>query len=81
MSSKKRMIYMKTTKDDLELPVAVAESPTELGRMLGINPNVVSSSISKGIKCYHRIEIEEDEDEHNPDKRDAHRDQKNRCRA
>lgn len=66
---RQRYLYLKTSRDDLELPVAVAEFPAELGDMLGISPNVVSSSISKGIKCYHKIEIdEEDIDcEYNPD--------------
>lgn len=64
-----KTLYTKTSKDDLELPEAVAESPRELGMMLGINPNVVSSSFSRGIKCYHKIEIDEEDNdcEYNPD--------------
>ena len=50
-------LYMKTTVDEYELPVAIADSPGELARMLGTNANVVSSSISHKRPGWHRIEI------------------------
>lgn len=81
MSSKKKMIYMKTTKDVLELPEAVADTGAELAKMVGVTVGTLYSFISRGTRGYHKIEIEEDEDEHSPDKRDTHSDQKNRCRA
>ena len=39
-------IWMKVTKDEYELPVAVADSPMELARILGISSNTINSSIS-----------------------------------
>jgi hypothetical protein len=53
-------LYVKTTKDDLELPIAVADSPSELARMLGTTRGTVESSISKHHKGWHRIIIEEE---------------------
>lgn len=39
-------VYMKITKDKYELPVAVANSAVELARMLGIQTEVIYSSMS-----------------------------------
>ena len=50
------MLYLRTTVDELELPVAVAESPGELAEMLGTNANVVSSSISHQRPGWFRVE-------------------------
>ena len=50
------MLYLRTTVDELELPVAVAESPGELAEMLGTNTNVVSSSISHQRPGWFRLE-------------------------
>lgn len=57
-------LYMLVTKDELELPIAVADSPAELGRMIGVNANTISSAISKaesrGNKSrYVRVEVGE----------------------
>lgn len=56
-------LYLRTTTDKLELPVAVAESPTELGRMLGLAPGSVSTSISKHHKGWFKLEVEDEMDE------------------
>jgi len=53
------MLYMRTTMDEFELPVAVAASAKELARMLNVTPNMVSSSISKHYKGWYRIQEEE----------------------
>lgn len=58
---KKRMIYMKTTKDDFELPEAVADTGAELAKMVGVTVGTLYSFISRGTRGYHKIEIEEDE--------------------
>lgn len=50
---------MLTTRDKYELPVAVAESPSELEKMTGIKRKSILSCISRGLKGYHRIEIDE----------------------
>lgn len=61
----KKYLYMKVTRDEFELPVAVADSVAELAKMLGIKPNTVSRSLSRqkchGRKsCYRKVEIIED---------------------
>jgi hypothetical protein len=40
-------IWMKVTSDDLELPVAVADSAEELAEMLGISRATIYASISR----------------------------------
>ena len=50
------MLYLRTTVDEYELPVAVAESPGELAEMLGTNANVVSSAISHKCPGWFRLE-------------------------
>lgn len=52
-------LYMKTTYDEYELPVAVADSPKELAEMIGTSASVVSSSISHGRCTFHKIVIED----------------------
>ena len=59
-------IYMKVTKDEYELPVAVADSLAELARMLGIKPQSIYDSMSH-VKSrgswspYIRVEIGDEE--------------------
>lgn len=62
------ILYMKTTSDEYELPLAVAESPRELAEMIGIKVASVASTISRikngkpeATKCYHIVEVEDDE--------------------
>lgn len=55
-------LYIKTTMDDLELPVAVAGSAKELAEMTGTTAASVLSSISHKHKGWNRVEVE-DEDE------------------
>ena len=56
----KRVLYMRTTVDELELPIAVAETPGDLAKMLGTTANSVSCSISHHHKGWHRIEYPDD---------------------
>ena len=63
MMKKPEVIYMKTTLDELELPEAVAGSAAELADMLGTTRGVVYSSLAHGHKGWHRVIIEEDEDD------------------
>lgn len=53
-------LYMKTTTDRYELPIAVEDTPTKLARRLGLNRDSVATMCSKQISGYHRIEIEPD---------------------
>ena len=53
-------LYIKTTRDKYELPVAVADSPAELGIMTGKSANAVLSLISKRSRGWYKIEIEDE---------------------
>lgn len=52
-------LYLRTTNDKYELPIAVAESPTELAKLLGTSEGSVSSSISKKHRGWFKIEVED----------------------
>ncbi|MFI3171421.1 MAG: hypothetical protein R3Y58_03480 [Eubacteriales bacterium] len=41
--------YMTVTPDEYELPIAVAESVTELSEILGISCNSISTALSRGL--------------------------------
>ena len=49
-------LYIKTTLDEYEFPVAVAGSALELARMLNTSTNVVYSCISKKCKGWYKVE-------------------------
>jgi hypothetical protein len=54
-------LYLATTHDKYELPVAVADSPRELARIMGTTSGSISSSISHKRPYWYKIEEEEDE--------------------
>ena len=60
-------VYMKITKDKYELPVAVAESTTELAKICGLkNSGSVRSLINEPIRLgfratYIKVEVNEDD--------------------
>jgi transcriptional regulator with XRE-family HTH domain len=56
-------LYVRTTTDELELPVAVAGSAKELAEMTGTTAACVLSSISHGYKGWERVEVEDDDAE------------------
>lgn len=56
-------LYMCTTLDEYELPIAVAETRNELARMLGRTVNSIQSCFSHKSRGYVEIEVEDDEDE------------------
>ena len=43
-------IYMEVTKDEFELPLAVADSVYELARICGVTPSTVMHSVSTTSK-------------------------------
>ncbi len=55
-------LYVKYSKDWPYLPEAVADSKTELAKILGKTVNCVVTSYSKGRKTYVEVEVEEDGD-------------------
>lgn len=56
-----KKLYVKTTGDKLDLPVAVADSPGELAKMLGTTAKSVLSAISHKHKGWYRVDVEEEE--------------------
>lgn len=59
------ILYLRTTIDEYELPIAVAESATELARLLGTSQGCVSSSISHKRPGWFRLDFEEEKDGEN----------------
>lgn len=57
------MLYMKTTTDEYELPIAVEDSPTALAKKLGIDRNSISSMCSKKVSGYYKIDVDLEEEE------------------
>ena len=53
---KLKCLYIRTTTDEYELPIAVGESPKELAEILGTTPGCVSSSISHKRPGWYRVE-------------------------
>lgn len=66
-------LYVRTTTDELELPVAVAGSAKELAEMTGTTAACVLSSISHGYKGWKRVELEDDDAEMYEMRRQDHR--------
>ena len=60
---RKIKLYLRTTTDDFELPVAVAESLDDLAETLHTTKGSVKSAISHHYAGWYRIIIEEDNDE------------------
>lgn len=57
-----KKLYIAVTLDKYELPLAVADSPAELARLMGTTYNSVLSSIAHGYKGYKRVIIDEKDD-------------------
>lgn len=63
----KNAVYMMVTKDELELPMAIANSVSELAKMVGTTSNVILCQISRakktGRRCrFVKVTIDEDEE-------------------
>lgn len=52
-------LFMKTTTDKYELPLAVADSAKELATMLHMSNGSVASAISRGVCGYHKVIIDD----------------------
>lgn len=55
---KHKYLYMYVTDDKYELPIAVADTMTELAHMLGKSVSCVHSSFSKGYRTYKKVVID-----------------------
>lgn len=64
-----RPIYLLVTKDEFELPLAVADSVYELARICGVTPSTVMHSVSTTSKRqiknskYKRVWVSDSDDE------------------
>lgn len=56
-----KYLYMVTTHDKYELPIAVADSVKELSMMTGIPSSTISISISLGRPYYYKIDVSDEQ--------------------
>lgn len=54
------ILWLKVTKDEYQLPLAVADTAAELARMTGVKPDSLYSMRSHGVKEYIKVEVEDD---------------------
>ena len=54
-------IFMKVTRDEYELPVAVADSKSELAHMVGVDPSSVWHALHRGWKKSSYVAVEVDD--------------------
>ena len=60
---RKKFLYMVTTRDDLELPIIVEDNMVDIAKKLGMQKASVSSCFSHKYNGYHKIELEEENEE------------------
>lgn len=53
-------LYMKVSKDNLELPIAVADTVEELAKIVGVNRTTVFRGLKKGNE-YVKVDVSTDE--------------------
>lgn len=56
-------IWMKVTRDVYELPIYVAKSAVELGRLTGLSPESIRCMASRGTGGIRKVEVEEGDEE------------------
>ena len=54
---------MKVTRDVYELPIYVAKSAVELGRLTGLSPESIRCMASRGTGGIRKVEVEEGDEE------------------
>ena len=59
-----KYLYIRVSPDELEFPEAVAESPAQLARMVGVKPKSVRRAIIKGSHgaktIYKKVRIDDE---------------------
>lgn len=55
------ILWLKVTKDEYQLPLAVADTAAELARMTGVKPDSLYSMRCHGAKEYIKVEVEDNE--------------------
>lgn len=56
-------IWMKVTRDVYELPIYVAKSAVELGRLTGLSPESIRCMASRGTGGIRKVEVEDGDEE------------------
>lgn len=56
-------LYLYVTNDEFEIPLAVAGSGKELAELIGVSPHYIYTSLSKGLKRFKKVYIDEVDDE------------------
>ena len=56
-------LYIRTTTDDLELPIIVEDNMVDIAKKLGMQKASVRSCFSHKYNGYHKIEMEEENEE------------------
>lgn len=54
---KLKYLYVATTKDRYELPIAVADSVSELAEMLGMKPTTISIYLSLNRPGFYKVAV------------------------
>ena len=57
---KHKYIYVATTYDKYELPVAVADTVKELSELTGANKKSIANRVSDGRSHFYRVEVNEE---------------------
>ena len=57
---KHKYIYIATTFDKYELPIAVADTVKELSELTGANKKSIANRVSDGRSHYYRVEVNEE---------------------
>ena len=57
---KHKYIYVATTYDKYELPIAVADTVKELSELTGANKKSIANRVSDGRSHYYRVEVNEE---------------------
>lgn len=52
-----KYLYVATTKDKYELPIAVADSVSELAEMLNMKPTTISIYLSLGRPGFYKVAV------------------------
>ena len=55
-------VYMRVSKDEYQLPEAIADSPKELADILHTTSISIRSAISHGNSTFLRVQIDDEED-------------------
>lgn len=54
------VLYLRTTTDKYELPIAVADTAKELAEELGVTEGTVYTQISKKRNGWYKVDLEDD---------------------